>query len=302
MNQPTSLSIGNFDGVHVGHVRLIHRARELVGPKGRVIALAFDPHPISVLRPQRTPERLTSFEQRASLLREVGADEVVKLEPTHEFLAQEPDVFLRSVIGDYHPTHIVEGHDFHFGRHAKGSPSTLRVLGEAWGVHTEIVDPVEVSLSDQLIARASSSLLRTLLAGGRVQDAARVLGRPYSVSGSVTKGDQRGRTIGFPTLNVPGETMFPADGVYAGIAVLPGGRRLEAAVNIGSRPTFAGVERRVEAHIIDTALPFEYGWPVTIEFHAFLRDQVRFAGVEALLAQLKRDVARASQLVEAHQA
>jgi riboflavin kinase/FMN adenylyltransferase len=293
----TSVSIGNFDGVHIGHARLIHRARELAGPAGKVIAMTFDPHPISVLRPERTPERLTTFEQRSVLLREAGADDVIRLEPTPRFLASEPDAFLHQLIADFHPTHIVEGHDFHFGRAARGTPKTLEVLGQAWGVHTEIVDPVEVDLSDQLLVRASSSLLRTLIGAGRVRDAARVLGRAYSISGEVVKGDQRGRTIGFPTMNIVAETMLPGDGVYAATAILPDGRRTPAAVNIGKRPTFAGFERRIEAHLPGTSLDFEYGWRVQLEFHSFVRDQVRFAGAERLVEQLHRDVVRVGELL-----
>jgi riboflavin kinase/FMN adenylyltransferase len=294
---PTSVSIGNFDGVHIGHARLIHRARELVGPAGRVVAMTFDPHPISVLRPERTPERLTTFEERSMLLRAAGADDVIRLEPTPQFLAREPDEFLHRLISDHHPSHIVEGHDFHFGHLARGTPRTLEVLGQAWGVHTEIVDPVEVDLGDQLLVRASSSLLRSLIGTGRVRDAARVLGRPYSVSGQVMKGDQRGRTIGFPTINLAADTMMPADGVYAATAVLPDGTRRAAAVNIGKRPTFAGVERRMEAHLPGCSLPFEYGWKATLEFHSFVRDQVRFGGAEQLMQQLRRDQARVVELL-----
>ena len=296
---PTAVCIGNFDGVHVGHEAITHAARRLVGPSGRVVAMAFDPHPISVLRPALSPARLTTFESRADLLRQAGVDEVVRLEPTTSLLQQEPDEFLHAVVARHGATHLVEGHDFRFGRGARGNPRTLRILCEAWGLAAEIVAPVEIDLADQHIARASSSLVRTLVGAGRVQDAIRVLGRPYRVEGEVVRGDQRGRTIGYPTANVAATTMLPGDGVYAALATLPGGATHVAAVNVGSRPTFAGVERRLEAHIIDASPPVGYGWHLRLDFVAWIRDQVRFDGPQRLVRQLASDAARAAAFAHA---
>ncbi|MEI7657265.1 MAG: riboflavin kinase [Phycisphaerae bacterium] len=296
---PTAVCIGNFDGVHVGHEAITRAARRLVGREGRVVAMAFDPHPISVLRPSLSPARLTTFETRAALLRKAGADEVIRLEPTASLLQQEPDEFLHAVVSRHGATHVVEGHDFRFGRGARGNPRTLGILCEAWGLATEIVAPVEVDLADQHIARASSSLVRTLVGAGRVQDAIRVLGRPYSVDGEVVRGDQRGRTIGFPTANVAATTMLPGDGVYAALATLPCGTTHAAAVNVGARPTFAGVERRIEAHVITAAPPAGYGWRLRLEFLAWVRDQVRFDGPERLVRQLASDAARAAAFARA---
>jgi riboflavin kinase/FMN adenylyltransferase len=294
-----ALSIGNFDGVHVGHAALLRRARSLVGDSGRVVAMTFDPHPVSVLRPDAAPQRLTTVQERSDLLKAAGADEVVTLVPTPELLSLEPEEFLRGVVERYKPTHIVEGHDFRFGTKARGTPATLAVLCEAWGVESAIVDPVEVDLVDQSLVRASSSVIRWLLEGARVIDAARVLGRPYSLCGEVRRGDQRGRTIGFPTANLHASTMLPADGVYAATAILPDGARHLAAVNIGARPTFAGIERRVEAHIIGESLTFEYAWQLRLEFAAFLRDQVRFDSIARLTSQLKRDCDRVADFLPA---
>ncbi|MBL8999854.1 MAG: riboflavin biosynthesis protein RibF [Phycisphaerae bacterium] len=296
----TAVTIGNFDGVHLGHAALIRAAREAAGQSGRVVAMAFDPHPLSRLRPGMAPARLTGFDHRAALLRSAGADEVERLEPTEALLAETPEEFIRNVVVRYRPSVIVEGDDFHFGKGRAGTPATLDVLGRAWGFRAVVVPPVEVELSDQLMVRASSSLVRWLLAHGRVRDAAIVLGRPYELRGEVVRGDQRGRTIGFPTANIATECHVPGDGVYAARATLPDGRVAAAAVNIGTRPTFAGADRRVEAHLIGvTPGGAEYGWRCALSLISRLRDQVRFDSVDRLRTQLSSDVARARNLISA---
>jgi riboflavin kinase/FMN adenylyltransferase len=288
----TALTIGNFDGVHLGHRALVERARALAGPAGRVVAMAFWPHPISVLRPQETPATLTTFEQRAAILRALGADEVVRLEPTRDLLALEPDAFLRLVVGQHHPGAIVEGEDFHFGRARAGDIRTLRDLGAQMGFRVDVVPPVRIATSDQLIADASSTLARWLIGEGRVRDAARVLGRPHQVRGVVREGARRGRDLGFPTANLDAETMLPADGVYAGVATLPGGAQRPAAVSVGTNPTFGAEARRLEAHILDWSAPAgDYGWALSIDLVAWLRDQVAYRGVEPLIEQIHRDIA-----------
>ncbi|MBY0114198.1 MAG: riboflavin biosynthesis protein RibF [Phycisphaerales bacterium] len=302
-----AITIGNFDGVHVGHAALIQRARSHAGTSGRVIALAFDPHPLTKVAPAAAPARLTSFEFRASLLRELGADEVVRLQPSDEFLSTSPSEFIERVVSTYRPGAIVEGADFHFGKGRAGNVATLRELGGRMGFAVDVVDAVGVAISDHCVVRASSTMVRWLIERGRVGDAAALLGRCYEIRGTVERGDQRGRTIGFPTANLhqDGEPLLlPADGVYACVARMPDGRELPAAVNIGTRPTFQGQDRRVEAHLIDasTRLPAsgvgEYGWPISLAFVAFVRDQVRFSGIDALRMQLERDRRRVVDLIE----
>jgi riboflavin kinase/FMN adenylyltransferase len=295
----TAVTIGNFDGVHLGHAALVQRCRALVGPMGRVVVLTFDPHPLTLLCPARVPERLTALERRAALLRELGADHVEVLLPTPEFLGLEPDEFVNWLLRSFEPSFIVEGEDFHFGRGGRGTNKTLQLLSSRPGFATYqsiVVPPVEVSLSDQSIVRCSSSLLRFLVVQGRTTDAGTMQGRPYEVTGTVVQGDQLGRTIGFPTINIETQCLYPADGVYAATIVTPDNTRLAAAANVGSRPTVKGVQRRIEAHATGSVLPFEYNWPVRLEFGAFLRDQVRFDGLERLTAQLRRDCARAAVL------
>lgn len=308
---PAVVTIGVFDGVHLGHRSLIERARVLAdrppggaqehGGGARVIALAFDPSPRAVLSPERAPPRLTGFEQRADLLFEAGADDVLRLEPTPGLLGLSPAQFVDDVLMPLRPIAVVEGPDFCFGAKRAGDVRTLAELGRPRGFAVHVLPPAEVALHDQSVVAASSSITRWLLAHGRVADAGRVLGRPYALRGRVVQGDRRGRTIGFPTANLTFDTMPPGDGVYACIATLDDGREMPCAVNIGERPTFGGVQRRVEAHVIGYERPGdrpEYGWELRLAFVSRLRDQVRFGGVEQLTSQLRRDVARAVDILE----
>jgi len=308
MPGPSVVTIGSFDGVHLGHGALVRRARAIAdelgraGARARVVALAFFPHPVSVLAPGREPALLSTFEHRSSRLRALGADDVIALEPSPEMLARTPEEFVGWLVDHHHPAAVVEGTDFHFGKGRAGSVRTLADLGKRFGFATEIVPPVEVALTDQTIVTASSTITRWVVEHGRVRDAARVLGRPYALSGTVVRGDRRGRTIGFPTANIETIQAIPGDGVYAGIAILPDGRRMPAAVHVGPRSTFGRENRTVEAYIMDWAGPeaeggAEYGWPITVEFIAWLRGQVRFDSVDALVAQIRRDVNRARSAI-----
>ncbi len=317
------ITIGSFDGVHRGHAALIAAARAFAdhGNTGgtpvppnhrsdtRVIALVFDPHPLTLVSPENAPPRLSRFEDRAQRLRDAGADEVIRLEPTPELLGLSPEAFIDRQVERFAPVAFVEGADFRFGRGRAGDTALLAALGTARHFQAIVLDPVEVVLDDHAIVPASSTLCRWLVKNGRVRDASRVLGRPHSVPGTVVPGDRRGRTIGFPTANIETDVLVPGDGVYAAWAALADGRRFAAAVNVGARPTFAGAARTIEAHLLlDGAstrtarapvrgLP-EYGWSVTLEFIGRLRDQARFAGIDALVAQLHRDRARAAEVLD----
>lgn len=309
MQGRTVLSIGNFDGVHAGHTALLERARRVAeageGPC-RVVALAFDPHPTSVLRPERAPERLTTFARRRRLLLEAGADEVVRIEPTRELLATDAEDFAASLVERYAPVAFVEGEDFRFGRGRAGDVETLRRLGGRHGFGVETVEAAEVCLMDHHVVRASSTIIRWLVGEGRVLDAWRVLGRPHLLSGEVVAGDRRGRELGVPTANLRVEQLPPADGVYAGLARLEDGRSLAAAVSVGTKPQFhSGVERAVEAHLLDAPRAGEciegleeYGWRLELELLGWVRDQARFARVEDLVEQMHRDCLRVREEVE----
>jgi len=293
-----TICVGNFDGVHLGHEALVRRAREVAGA-GRVLVMAFDPHPATVLRPGPAPGLLTPFERRAELLRARGADEVARLEPTPDLLRLAPEAFIDDVISGRSVEAFVEGEDFRFGRGRAGDLDTLRELGASRGFRVEVIGPVEVALTDQMVTRASSTLARELVAAGRVRDVAAVLGRPYELIGEVVRGDRRGRNIGYPTANLETPQLLPADGVYAAHAILPDGRREPAALSVGTKPMFGGETRVAEAFLLDApregdaiaSLP-EYGWPLRVEVLGWVREQMRFASVRALVEQMDRDCAR----------
>ncbi|MEX2218909.1 MAG: riboflavin kinase, partial [Phycisphaerales bacterium] len=299
-----------FDGVHRGHAAIVARARALARERSaRVIALAFDPHPASVLRPGTEPARLTTFAQRERLLKAAGADEVIRLTPEPRLLGMSPEEFVRDVLGPLRPVAVVEGPDFRFGKGRAGDLCTLAALGRAAGFDVHTVEPVEVALSDHTVAPASSTLVRWMLSHGRVTDAARLLGRAYELEGEVVRGDQRGRELGFLTANLRTECMVPADGIYAGMGALPDGRAFPAAISVGTKPTFGEHARAVEAHLIlgpgrghpGSPAPLSagvpgYGWTLRLSFTAWLRDQARFDSAPELVDQIARDCERAAAL------
>lgn len=309
------ITVGNFDGVHVGHAELVRRARRLAAERGagRVIALTFDPHPLTKLRPEHAPRMIMSYRRRAELLRGLGVDEVVRVEPTADVLNRTAEQFVRSVVEAYHPVAWVEGLDFRFGKGREGTVEALARLGDGLGFEVEAVSAVDVVLTDHTVVKASSSLARWLVRHGRVRDAALVLGRPHELTGRVVAGDRRGRTIGFATANLATEDLRPGDGVYAAVARLEDGRRCAAAVNVGSRPTFAGMDHRVEAHLMMeegagwapaadasgwkplAGLP-EYGWGLALELVGWVRDQVKFDSPARLVEQIHRDRERAGRM------
>lgn len=299
------VTIGTFDGVHVGHAALVRAAREeadrLATPsdgRPRVVAMVFFPHPMATLDPARIPALLTTFERRRALLLALGADEVIRLEPTPALLGLTPEQFLEGLASAHAPAALVEGADFCFGRARAGDVATLREMGPRFGFRTIVAPHQTAPLRDGSLPAVSSTLVRTLLERGRVRDAAACLGRAHAVDGVVVRGAQRGRTIGFPTANIECACLAPGEGVYAGFATLPDGSRIPAAISVGTNATFGAGPRTVEAHLIDWRGALgEYGWPVALEFVAWLRDQARFDGVEALVAQIGRDVDRARALL-----
>ncbi|MCA9311610.1 MAG: bifunctional riboflavin kinase/FMN adenylyltransferase [Phycisphaerales bacterium] len=304
----TVVTIGNFDGVHRGHLELFRRARDSAGPAGaggRVVALVFHPHPMTTLRPALAPPMLMTFARRAAIMRAHGVDEVVELTPTPEFLQVEARVFVEGVVREYAPVAFVEGEDFHFGRGRGGNVEALRRMGSEMdpGFAVEVVEPQSVDLSDQSIVVASSSIVRWLVQHGRVGDAARVLGRPYEMTGTVVQGDRRGRQIGFPTANLETPCLLPRDGVYAALATLPDGRVLPVALHVGERATFDDTRRTVEGYILDWAGPLaeggaEYGWQVRYDVLAWIRGQVGFESVDQLVRQIEDDVRETRRIVE----
>ena len=288
------ITVGNFDGVHVGHQALLARARVLAGSSGQVVAVTFDPHPAMLLKPELAPPAVQTLQERHECLLKCGADDVHVINTTKELLTMSAEQFMAWLREQIAFECIVEGPDFHFGKDRAGDINTLRAIGLKNNFTVDQVEPVEVALSDASSAVASSSLLRWLLQHGRVNDVAAVLGRAYQLTGVVQKGDQRGRTLGWPTANIAtGARLIPSDGIYAGIATLPTGARKRAAISIGTKPTFGVHARTVEAFVLDHKAPVDdYGWTLTLEFSRWLRGQTRFDGVQALLEQMNIDAQR----------
>jgi riboflavin kinase / FMN adenylyltransferase len=290
---PSVVTIGVFDGVHLGHQRIVRRAAELGAELGLpVVVVTFDPHPDEVVRPGKHPPLLATGRRRAELLAGLGVEAVCVLEFTREFSELGPDEFVHAVLVDrLHAAKVVVGEDFRFGYRAAGDVALLAELGEKYDFTAEGV-PL---LADNGV-RISSSQIRERLAEGDVAAAARDLGRPHRVEGVVVRGHRRGRALGFPTANLEtvAHTAIPADGIYAGwlISLDQTGRELErwpAAISVGTNPTFDGTERSVEAYALDRDDLDLYGVHVAVDFTARLRGMVRFDSVDELVAQMHRD-------------
>jgi riboflavin kinase / FMN adenylyltransferase len=296
------VTIGEFDGVHRGHQRIIARAAQIGRERNLpVVVITFDPHPDEVIRPGSHPPFLSSGRRRAELLAGLGADAVCVLPFTLEFSRLDPDEFVRAVLVErFHAAVVVEGEDFRFGHKAVGDVQLLAKLGEKYEFTTE-----GMPLLDADGATISSTSIRQMLAAGDVAAAAQALGRPHRVEGVVVRGHQRGRALGFPTANLetPPHTAIPADGVYAGwLASLDDdgrdAQRWPAAISIGTNPTFGGGEQTVEAYAIDRDDLDLYGMHAAIDFTARLRATLRFDSVDALVEQIRRDVDRVRGLVQ----
>jgi riboflavin kinase / FMN adenylyltransferase len=289
-----AVTIGNFDGVHRGHVALLAEVRRLAQRAGGpAIALTFDPHPLQLLRPERFQPVLTTVSYRAELLQKAGVDHVILLRTTPELLQRTPQEFFKEVLRQQLEARgIVEGENFGFGRKRSGNIETLAGLCAASGLTLTVVPPLHL---DDIVV--SSSRVRSALERGDVTEAARLLGRPYRLFGKVGSGQQRGRTLGFPTANLePVYTLVPGNGVYA-VRVFVGDQTWPGAANIGPNPTFAEAARKVEVHLIDFQGNL-YGQPLAVDFLARLRDTRPFAGVEDLKEQLRRDIEQTRQMAK----
>ncbi len=288
----TVVTIGNFDGVHQGHVEVLARARQVADrlDLGHVVAVTFDPHPIAVLRPEHAPLTLSTVERRAELLEQAGVDDLLVVPFTLEISDWSPERFVEEILVDtLHASAVVVGANFRFGHRAAGDVATLRELGIA---NEFMVEGIALGGGPQVW---SSTYVRNCLSAGDVEGAAEALGRPYSVSGVVGRGDGRGRGMGWPTANLAAAdlTAVPQDGVYAGwLRILPSGERHPVAISVGKNPTFAGQrERRVESYVIDGPEGLDlYDQEVEVEFVVHLREQRRFDDAEQLSAAIEQDV------------
>jgi riboflavin kinase/FMN adenylyltransferase len=292
--QGAIISIGNFDGIHLGHRRILQTAQKLASlPQTSIAVVTFEPHPLTVLRPKLAPPRLTLLQRKAELLANAGVKHLVILPPEPAVLNLTALQFWHLLRDDVKPTLLVEGSSFNFGRGREGTIEKLKEWTSQSAIRLHIVEGVEATLLDLSIVPVSSSLIRWLISYGRARDAGICLGRPYELEGKVIEGHKRGQKIGVPTANLDcGDQLIPADGVYAGRCTHIG-KTYSAAISIGTLPTFGEYARQVEVHLINFSANL-YGQTLRVEFLDWLRDQRKFLGIDSLKHQLNKDIALAA--------
>ena len=281
------VSIGNFDGVHLGHVHIVQRLRQLAQRlRGPTVVFTFDPPPARILRPQQAPSLLTWTERRAELLAQLGVDVMIAYPTDEAFLQLDAREFFDQILCKALAAGgMVEGPDFFFGRGRSGTIDVLRQFCDEAGMALEVASPV--LHDDQPV---SSSRIRTLVAAGAIDEASRMLTAPYRIRGTVIHGAGRGRTLGFPTANLgQPDTLLPGDGIYAGRAPADGGQ-WPAAISIGPNPTFGEGARKVEVFLVDYSGDL-YDRVLEVDFLTRLRDIRRFSSADQLVAQMNADVA-----------
>ena len=287
--------IGVFDGVHKGHQLLLNRAKEIADGRN-IVALTFDPHPMTVFAPERAPSLLTTLADRVELLKIHNTDQVAVLKFNEKFAAMLPEDFVKDVlVGQLSASTVIVGKNFTYGHKAAGNVASLIEDGRKFNFTVDVQD-LKVGEGDVI----SSSRIRSLVTAGKVEEARTLLSRPHRLDGVVVHGEKRGREIGYPTANLgnlDGQTI-PSDGVYAGWLTV-GINFWPAAISIGTNPTFAGVRaRQVEAYALDQEGLDLYDKNASIEFGWRLRDTSKFDGLEPLLVQMKLDCDQARSLTE----
>lgn len=294
------ITIGAYDGVHLGHRAVIRQVRARAAELGALsVVVTFDRHPASIVRPESAPRMLTNPEQKIEQLRATGVDAVVVVPFDPEQAKETPvDFVTRVVVSTLRAQAVIVGSDFHFGHMRQGNVTLLREMGER---HDFICEPVVlIPRADGVNEPVSSTAIRRALAGGEIDSATRMLGRPYELRGTVVSGDQRGRTIGFPTANVqvPAGMCMPSDGVYAGVYTRSDGTEHTCAINLGRRPTFYDNQQYslLEAYLLDFSGDL-YGEEASVRFEAFLRSEKQFGGIDELKEQLVKDIEHARTAV-----
>ncbi|OHC98771.1 MAG: riboflavin biosynthesis protein RibF [Sphingopyxis sp. RIFCSPHIGHO2_01_FULL_65_24] len=288
------IALGNFDGFHAGHQAVVGRAVRHARDEGRpAIVATFDPHPVRFFKPDAAPFRLTTLDQRQALFAAAGADAMLVLPFDAALAGTTAEDFITGLLLDrYGAAGVVTGADFVFGKGRGGDVVTLADHARRLGFFTEMVSPVDDA--DEVI---SSSRIRDALHAGDCATAARLLTRPFIVRGIVQHGDKNGRLLGFPTANIDmGSYLRPRYGIYAVTGRLPDGRVLKGAANLGIRPSFDPPKELLEPHFFDFAEDL-YGQEIDVAFHAFIRPEAKFDGMDALMAQIAADCDAAKRLL-----
>ena len=289
------LTLGNFDGVHLGHQaifrKVVERAREISGTS---VAFTFEPHPLKVLSPDRSPQLLNTFHGKLRLFETAGIEVVICANFTRAFADQHPEDFAREVLHkQIGVKEVYVGYDYAFGKGREGSIESLKRMGQTHGFKVGVIEPVQV---DGVVV--SSSTIRDLITSGRVEEGARLLGRHYTIEGEVVHGSHRGHTLGFPTANIKSANeLIPAFGVYAVLARVEG-RMFKGVASIGIRPTFDGGPVSMEVFLFEFSEDL-YGKEMEVAFVKRLRGEEKFSDVEALVRQIQKDVQKAREALRA---
>jgi riboflavin kinase/FMN adenylyltransferase len=304
------LSIGNFDGVHLGHKEILRTAKKIADQRqAPLVVMTFEPHPVAILYPEKSPGVLTPLSFKIKLISDCGADYLVVLTDSRELLALSPREFVENFLVKYiQPGTVVEGENFNFGSKRAGSIDTLKTLAAEMGFEVEVVKPKSIDLSSKDSDRVSSTLIRKLLEVGKVSDAALGLSRPYKIAGKIIPGRGVGKQLGFPTLNMqqPGQ-IIPAEGVYAGFVQM--GQNLEdafftkeqfpAALSIGKSPTYSGeLPLAIEAHLLVEDVEDLAGEYIAMDFIKQVRGQKKFPSHADLAEQIKKDCQAIMQILK----
>lgn len=279
------IALGNFDGFHLGHQAVVGRAVERARAEGRPVLVAtFDPHPVRFFKPDAAPFRLTTLDQRERLFADAGADAMLVFTFDASLAAKSAEEFAEMLVDQAGAAAVVTGQDFTFGKNKGGDTSRLAELGAALGMAAEAVGPV--SAQGEIV---SSSRIRAALKAGDCETATRLLTRPFAIQGEVQHGDKLGRTIGYPTANIAlGPYLRPRYGIYAVRGRLADGRMVDGVANLGVRPSFDPPKELLEPYFFDFSGDL-YGQTIEVELIAYLRDEAKFEGLEALTAQIERD-------------
>jgi len=303
------LTIGNFDGVHIGHQEILTAAEKTtIQKQTELVVITFDPHPVAILHSQKSPRVLTPVELKKHLLAEFRVDYLLVLRTTLELLSLSPQDFVqRFLVKNIQPSVVVEGESFNFGYRRSGNIHTLQEFGAEEGFLVSVIGAREVKLSTGQTAKVSSTMIRNMLEGGRVADAAAALGRPYRLIGEVVPGRGKGKKLGFPTANMElGSQIIPCGGVYAGFAAIAESfekacvveERIPAALSIGRSQTYGGSDRLlIEAHLLKENVEDLAGKYMAMEFIERIRNQRKFETETELAAQIAKDCEKAKEIL-----
>lgn len=304
------LTIGNFDGVHIGHQQILSAAKETAAKRRtQLVVMTFEPHPLSVLHPQQKLDLLTSLAFKKHLLAEAGADCLLIIKSTPELLTLSPDEFVECFISKgIQPSIVVEGESFNFGSGRRGNTRTLKQKGKENGFLVSVIEPKEIKLSTGQTVKVSSTVIRNMLKNGQVADAALALTRPYRIIGQIIPGRGKGKQLGFPTANMgPTDQLVPAEGVYAGFVqigdsekdICAATAKRPAALSIGTAQTLGNdYPRLIEAHILTGRVGDLHGKWLAMDFIKRIRSQKKFDTEKDLAAQIEKDCQTAKQILD----